>query len=115
MSLIKKPFANYRLDKEKENDKRKIFTLSLNLEEYKNLQNAKKILRQAKDSTAIKQLAEIGRNVLLDNKTGLIIRYLFKNKENNTRMGIEDFKENFDKSNTNLTNSVTLSREEPRL
>lgn len=85
-----KPFYPTRLEEEKAGDQRKIFTLSLNLDEYAQLQEDKRVLEQAKDSTAIKQLWQLGRNVLHDQQTGLIIRSILRNRKNNRRAGIMD-------------------------
>jgi len=59
-------------------------------EEYVNLKIAKKILKQPKDSTAFKTLAEIGTNVLQDSLTGKIINTMFGNERRNQRIGVSD-------------------------
>lgn len=88
--IIKEPFRSYTLDEDKDKAY-KILTVRLNQQEYDQLQKDKKILEQKKDGTALKQLWTIGRNILHDDSTGLIIRFLFINKRNNKRKGISDF------------------------
>lgn len=90
MTITKEPFVPYRLDEEKAQDKRKIFTLSLNLGEYRQLQEDMRVLGQPKDSTCLKQLWQLGRNVLHDNQTGLLIRTILGNDTRNKRIGIVD-------------------------
>ena len=87
------PFEPQLLEEEraKAREKRETFTVSINPEERKSLDEAKQILKQPKDSTAIKQLAEIGAIVLHDEKMRLIIGSIFKNKYNNKRSGIPGF------------------------
>jgi hypothetical protein len=63
-------------------------TISLSLEEYSALQEDMKVLKQPKDSTALKQLWKVGRNVLHDQKTGFIIRTILGNVIKNARVGI---------------------------
>lgn len=84
-----RPFQPEYLEGERE--KPDVFTIRLNKEERKRLEDCKEILEQKKDGTAIKQLADIGYIVLHDNLTGRLIRLLFKNKRNNARLGIADF------------------------
>lgn len=90
MSLEREPFTRYKFDEEKALEKRKIFTISLNLEEYNSLIEDMKILKQTKEGTAIKTLWKVGRNVLHDEKTGRIIKLIFENQRKNERIGISD-------------------------
>lgn len=85
MTLEQKPFRKY-----KETVKLDTFTVRLNKSEREQLNIDKKRLRQQKDSTAIKQLASIGSNVLHDDFTGSIIDTIFKNKRRNQKIGITD-------------------------
>ena len=89
--IEKKPFIPYRLDEDKKDDKRETFTVSINKEERKQLDEDKKILQQAKDSTALKQLAEIGRIVLHRDITGQISQVIIGNKRRNKRLNIVEF------------------------
>ncbi len=76
-----------------ENGKKKVDIVSHRLNEYKRsvLDSSKKLLEQPKDSTALWTLAEIGANVLHDQKMGMILRTVFKNKRNNKRNNISDY------------------------
>ena len=80
MAIEQQPFTKYRLDSEGSIDS---FTVRLNEEERKLFEEDKKILEQEKDSTAIKQLARIGSNVLRDPQMASILGIVFKNKRNN--------------------------------
>jgi len=86
MTIEQKPFIRY-------NEEKKVdaFTVRLNKQERAMLEQDKKILQQVKDSTALKQMAWIGSNVLHDNFTGAILELIFKNKRRNKRLGIPDF------------------------
>ena len=90
MALKHEPFTKLRLDEDKLNDKRKIFTISLNIEEYNLLIEDMKLLHQAKEGTALKLLWKVGRDVLHDQKTGRIIRLIFDNQRKNERIGLTD-------------------------
>ena len=89
--IKKKPFVNYTLDEDKKEDKRKIVTVSLNLEELKSVTNDMKLIRQDQLGKAIKQFMKIGQIVLHDEKMGKIINTLFINKTNSERKGIKEF------------------------
>ena len=82
------PFYSTRDEEERAKDKRKIFTVSMSLQEYEELKSDMKVLKQPKDSTALKQLWKIGRNVLHDTKTGLSLRTVLDNIERNAKVGI---------------------------
>ena len=69
------------------------FTVRLNKEERGLLDDDKKLLEQPKDSTALKQLAHIGRIVLHDPATTRIILTVFKNKRKNKRIGLVEFED----------------------
>lgn len=88
--IEKTPFQSYTLDEDKE-EGRRTFTVSVNLEEDKQLQEDKKILQQTKDSTAIKQLAELGHFVLHSTSTGHAMQIILENKRKNQRLGITEF------------------------
>jgi len=91
MTIIQKPFVKYKLDDEKDNEKRETFTVSLNKAERQELEDDKKILQQSKDSTAIKQMWRIGRIVLHDDMTGKILKEILQNRNRNKRLGIVEF------------------------
>ena len=86
MTIEQKPFTRYHEDRKVDS-----FTVRLNKEEREQLEKDKKVIEQSKDSTAIKQLASIGRIVIHDQKIAAILSTLFKNKRNNKRLGIVDF------------------------
>ena len=89
--IEKKPFENYRLEEEKGCDKRKVVTISLNLEELKELGEDMKLIRQDQIGKAIKQFMKIGQIVLHEEKMGKIIQTLFINDQNAKRRGINEF------------------------
>lgn len=88
MVLEKPPFVRQTLGDDPKVDS---FTVRLNEEERKRLEEDKHILEQEKDSTAIKQLALIGSIVIREPKTAAILGILFKNKRNNKRSGIVSY------------------------
>jgi len=87
MSIEKEAFRSYTVGEPKIDS----FTVRLNEEERKQLEEDKKLLEQPKDSTALKQLAQIGHNVIHSTSTGLVLAVVFKNKANNKRLGIVEF------------------------
>ena len=82
----KAPFTRYHEEK-----KRDTFSVSVNKEEREILDKCKLIIEQAKDSTALKQLAFFGAKVIQEEKVSYLLGTLFKNKRNNERLGIVDF------------------------
>jgi hypothetical protein len=87
MPIEHEPFVPYKLDIEEKAD---TFTIRLNKEERIKLEEDKKLLKQVKDSTAMKQLAEIGRFVLHDSFTGKVIGVVLENKRKNENLGIPE-------------------------
>lgn len=74
-----KPFEKQTLDEEKpQNNKERIFTMRLNLEEQKWLEEIKEDLNIKSDAKAMKFAAVVGRNVLQTLFGRSILRYLFK-------------------------------------
>jgi len=91
MALEKETFRSYTLDEDKD-FKKPILSVRLNKEEFKDLQVAKDILQQTKDSTALKQLAKIGMfNVIHDEKMKHLLSTVFANRRKNERIGLVDF------------------------
>ena len=84
-------FTPTRLEDEREKDKRETFTISINKQERLNLELDKRTLEQSKDSTAIKQMWEIGRFVLHQDKIGKISQLIVANRNRNKKAGIVDF------------------------
>lgn len=83
------PFRKMHLDEDKK--RLDTFTLWLNSEERVMLEDAKKILEQPKDSTAIKQLASIGAKLIGREEITFILREVYSNKRKNKRLGIVDY------------------------
>ena len=88
MTIEQQPFTRYHEEK-----KRDTFTVALNDDERKILEECKDIIEQKKDSTALKQLAWIGAKVLHEEKITYILGAIFKNKRKNARIGIVDFED----------------------
>lgn len=86
MSIETKPFIRYN-----ENLKVDTFTVRMKPDERAMLERAKIVLEQKKDSTALKQLATIGANVLHGSEMGEVLGIVFKNKRKNKRIGINEF------------------------
>lgn len=83
------PFRKYNLDEE--NKKVDSFTVKLNKEERLEFEQWKIAIQQTKDSSALKQLARIGSEVILDNKTKAITTTILNNYRKNKRLNIVDF------------------------
>jgi hypothetical protein len=77
-----------RTDLKKKTDS---FTVWLNKEERAELDRAKNILEQPKDSTALKTLASLGSKLLGDQKIRHVLETVFENKRKNKRLGIIDY------------------------
>lgn len=88
-NIIKKPFTSYTLDEE-DDKSTDIFTVRLNKDDRELLNNAKLLMKQQKDSTALKQLARLGALVLHDQKTTLILNTILNNDRRNKRIGISE-------------------------
>lgn len=98
----KAKFRLYREQSERDKDKGKIFTLRLNELEKKQLKSDMKILRQVKPSTTLKQLWQVGRNVLHDKKTGAVVQIILANYRRNEKIGLID-------TNSEIDSNVTLN------
>ena len=86
-----KPFVKQHLDEEKEKNNSVIFSTRLNDADLLWFQPAKKFIKQPKNSTALKQLAEIGAIVVIhDEKMHKILDVLRNNFRRNRRMGIAE-------------------------
>ncbi len=82
------PFRKMHLSDEK---KEIVISVKLNKEDYQELQEMKAILQQPKDSTAIKQLIELGAKVVQDDKIKQYLSIIYGNRRRNKRLGIVDF------------------------
>jgi ERCC4-related helicase len=87
MAIENEPFIRTRLEEEERPDS---FTIRLNKEEREQLNNDKRLLRQPKDSTAIKQLASIGSKVIHDPKMAELLDIVIENTRKNKRIGINE-------------------------
>lgn len=89
MTIEQQPFVPYRTEEERTTDKSETFTIRLNVEERKQLDEAKRFIQQAKDSTAVKQLMFIGmRKVLHDAETHYLLDVILNNRRKNDRTGV---------------------------
>lgn len=88
MSIEKKPFVSYTLDEEKDQGKSRTFTVRINEQEAKWLEEAKEIFDISSDSQILKELAWLGRNVLHGHFRAPFLKYLFKKD----RKRLSDFK-----------------------
>lgn len=86
----KEAFRLSRPIEEREKDKRKVFGVSLNLEEIQMLKDDMKLLAQSKPSTAFKQIWEIGHFVIHHDKIGKIMAVRLANLRRNERIGLID-------------------------
>lgn len=83
-------FVPQRLEEERSKDKGRVFTIRLNEEEEKQLEEVMAFLQQPKDSTAYKQMFKIGYvNVIHDEKIKLILSSILDNRRKNWRTGIQ--------------------------
>lgn len=74
--IEKKPFVNYRIGEPDPLAEGKIFTIRLNAVEYKDLVAAMQVLHISNHSTALKELAFVGKNVILALFTPTFLRWL---------------------------------------
>lgn len=88
--IKKEPFVNYTLEEDKNPDD-KTFTLRLTPSDKEWFIPAQKYIKQPKNSTAMKQLAEIGAVVVLqDPKMSKIFGIIIGNKRRNERNGVPE-------------------------
>ncbi|MFH1134079.1 MAG: hypothetical protein V1735_06315 [Nanoarchaeota archaeon] len=87
MTIEQPPFVRQSLDEEERQD---VFTVKLNAEERKLLEQIKDALHEPKDSTAIKQAAfEAGAKVLFDPVTHALCDLCVGNYKRARRVGKE--------------------------
>ena len=103
MKFDQKPFTQQRTQEEREGDKRFILKVSMNNEEELMLKKDMEDLQQVKDSTAMKQLWKIGRNVLHGTPEGTTVKAILANLRRNSRIGILD-------ANTEMTANVATKK-----
>ena len=68
-----------------------ILMIRLNEQEAKMLKEAKRILEQPKESTCLKQLAEIGFLAIHEPFVKVLLQRVFENKRKNKRLGIVEY------------------------
>lgn len=90
MTLIKDaPFQPQRTEEERSQDKGRVFTIRLNEEEARQLEEVMAFFQQPKDSTAYKQMFKIGYiNVIHDEKIKQILATVLENRRKNWRTGV---------------------------
>lgn len=79
------PFTSYKLEEERQKEKGKIFTVWMSDAEWDQLQKDMAFINEPKPSTALKQLAKIGSNLIGQPSTACIIETLFINKRRRER------------------------------
>ncbi len=84
-------FTPTKLQEERDKYKRENITISMNKQQRVDLEEDKKVLEQPKDSTAYKQVYNLGRIVLHDDKIGHILKEIIGNRNRNKRLGIVEF------------------------
>jgi hypothetical protein len=92
-NLIKPAFTSKKLEEERDKNEF-ILNVRLNPEERKMLADGMIIIKQQKESTALKTLAKIGLVVLQDKKTELIVATVLGNLRRNERTGIIEVEPN---------------------
>lgn len=86
-NIEKKPFTKYKLDEENKD----VFTIRLVEEDKKWFEDAKRLIQQPKNSTALKQLAKLGYEfVLHDQKVKDLLSTVIENTRKNKRVGITE-------------------------
>ena len=92
MAIKKEPFRKYRLDEEVGPEEDKVLSVRLTYNEREQwFLPAKKFIKQAKSSTALKQLAEIGAEVVLhDKKIHRFLDIINNNSRKNKRLGVTE-------------------------
>lgn len=90
-NLIRPAFESTRTEEEREKDNRETFNISINKEQRDLLNRAKFILQQEKDSTAMRQMFEIGLAfVEFRNPQGIFGSIIKENLRRNKRLGISE-------------------------
>lgn len=83
--VTQEPFVPYKLEEEREKDKGKTFTVWMSDDEWAQLQKDMAFINEPKPSTALKQLAKIGSNLIGEPSTACVIETLFINKRRRDR------------------------------
>ena len=80
MPIKQVPFKSYRLEEEKLKDNRKTFTISLNEQEQKDLEDIKLCLDIKSDGVALKLMLEAGKNVFFKGWNPKTWQYITREK-----------------------------------
>ncbi|RLC36718.1 hypothetical protein DRH27_04815 [Candidatus Falkowbacteria bacterium] len=88
MTLERKPFDSLRLEEDRIKDKGAVFSVWLNNKEIDELGRYKELLQQEKDSTTLKQLAELGKLLIERDLTGEVMKLVLSNMKKNERLGL---------------------------
>lgn len=88
MTIEKEPFRSYTLDQDKTDplDSGKVFTVRLNSLQYKELREFMIYFNLRNESTTLKLLADIGKNVILNTFGANKLKWLF----NSNRAKLEE-------------------------
>lgn len=79
------PFTSYKLEEERSKDKGRTFTVWMSDEEWEQLKQDMDFINEPKPSTALKQLAKIGSNLLGTPSVRCVTDTLFINKRRRER------------------------------
>lgn len=89
MVLDRPAFTRTRLDEERAEDKSRVFTVRLNRDELRALEDMGRLMRQEKLGTVIKILSETGRRYVLQQAPlAYFVDACFNNQRKNERTGI---------------------------
>lgn len=83
--VTQEPFTSYKLEEERQKISGKTFTVWMSDQEYEELKKDMEFINEPKPSTALKQLAKIGSNLLGQPSMSFTISTLFKNKQRRER------------------------------
>lgn len=86
MTIENVPFVAKTLEGDR---KEEVISVKLNKEERLELEEAKRAIHQEKDSTALKQLARLGLEVIRDKKIVAFLDIIQGNDRRNKRIGIQ--------------------------
>jgi hypothetical protein len=87
MELKRPPFVSTKLECERDPNVH-VVSVKLNSQERRDLEDGMTLLQQEKESTALKQLAWLGLQVVHDPKNELLLTILSGNLRRNDRLGI---------------------------
>jgi len=88
-------FVPEKTQEERDEERSKVITVRLTRDELEQLEEDGKFLHQEKLSTVIKTLVRLGRFVIQQPQSAMLIEVLFKNDERNKRRGIVEVQPNF--------------------